>query len=269
MGMRWRWIGTVSALAGLALFSGAAHALPVLGADVTCGRVEDTHSSNTDAEASCSENGGLFADGYARAGASATAGVLRAGGVTHLDGTASVAYYADSVMATSVLVTAHTPGTVVVETFYEGSSALPGTSGAAWLFDSANDLLFIDYVTGHAQAVSGHVFQSIPIMFGDEFAISGYLHVNVNEGELDYGHTVELIGLQAYDSAGRQVDASFVDADGSTDWGAIAAANAATLLPPPSPPSGVPEPATLPLLAIGGMAFAASRRKPRNAGLPR
>ena len=64
--------------------------------------------------------------------------------------------------------------------------------------------------------------------FGSGVSIGAYLGISTYAGDINFFHTFELIGIQAFDSAGHPVAATFTGEDG-LDYGTLAAANAAAL----------------------------------------
>jgi hypothetical protein len=211
---------------------------------------------------------------FVEAGAEADPGGLHADahGDNHEDGQAT------AVITDSYLVTfpglAGTSGTLKFTYYVHGVTSDPGAKGKVLVSvdsedvytDPAAAIAFIQYIDG-AETVAGQGAIGVSFQFGGANDIETALELESENGTINFDSTAELIGIQAFNSAGKPVAASIVG-DSGIDYVALAASNAKALgLDDGGGVAGVPEASTWAMMLIGfaGLGGAALYRARRGA----
>jgi hypothetical protein len=209
---------------------------------------------------------------YVEAAAQANAGGLHAEahGDGHLLGQ-STAVASDNYLVSAGPGLAGSPGSLVFTYHVHGVSADPSAKGRVLVTvdstevytDPSAAIAFIQYIDG-VDSVASNGALGVAFNFGTPNNIETALSIYSDQGEIDFNNTVELVGIQAFDSAGRPVAAT-ITGDGGVDYVALAASNAAALGLDVS--SGVPEASTWAMMLIGfaGLGGAMLRRARRGA----
>ncbi len=203
-------------------------------ASTRCGVDAPTYDEETNKAA---EDGCAFStpDGAVEAAADADPGGL------HADAIASDLYIgqATAVITDSYLVTspglAGTSGTLKFTYFVHGVTSGAHAKGRVLVTvnstdvytDPAASIAFIQYIDS-AETVAGEGAIGVSFQFGGANDIETALQLQADRGTVDFDDTVELIGIQALNSAGKPVAAS-ITGDSGIDYVALAASNAKAL----------------------------------------
>jgi hypothetical protein len=165
---------------------------------------------------------------------------------------------------------AGSPGNLVFTYYVHGVTSGPLAKGRVLVTvdstqvytDPSAAIAFIQYISG-VDGVASKGALGVAIDFDAANNIETALQLYSEQGEIDFNDTVELVGIQAFDSAGRPVAAT-ITGDGGFDYSALAASNAAAL---GLDVSGVPETSTWAMMLIGfaGLGGAMLRRARRGA----
>jgi hypothetical protein len=259
---------------GLLLVAAAPGRAAVFSASANCGNYGGgSYTANsTSASEGCSNS--IDYPKSVVAGAEADAGGLHAGaqGDGHLLGQAG-AGVRDNYLVSAGPNLAGATGTLVFTYNIHGVTSGPFAKGrvlvtvddAAVYTDPAAAVAFLQYFDGGDLGVDSEGGLGIAINFDSPNDIETYLEVYSESGFIDFNSTVELVGIQAFNSAGKPVSAT-ITGDGGFDYSALAASNAAAL---GLNAGAVPEPSTWAMLLIGfaGLGYAGYRRATPNQRL--
>ena len=126
--------------------------------------------------------------------------------------------------------------------------------------DPAAAIAFVQNIDG-ADSFAGKGAIGVSFQFGGANDIETALGLESERGTINFDDTVELIGIQALNSAGKPVAASIIG-DSGIDYVALAASTPPRLAWTAAASSGVPEASTWAMLLIGfaGLGGAALRR---------
>jgi hypothetical protein len=183
---------------------------------------------------------------------------------------------ATAVITDNYLVTAQglagTTGTLKFDYYIHGVTADPHAKGKVLVSvdsteiytDPAAAIAFVQYIDG-ADSVASQGAIGVSFQFGGANDIETALELESDNGTIDFDSTVELVGIQAFDSAGKPVAASIIG-DSGIDYVALAASNAKALgLDGGGGVAVVPEASTWAMLLIGfAMAGFVHRRNARS-----
>jgi hypothetical protein len=224
-------------------------------ASVNCGDRNGTvyEESSRDASEGCSNS--IDYPSYVAAGAEANAGGLHAD--AHGDGhitPQSEANMSDNYLVSAAPGLAGAKGSLVFTYYVHGVSADPLAKGRVWVTvdstevytDPAAATAFIQYIDG-VDSVASKGAIGVAFTFDAVQNIETTLSLYSEQGDINFDSTVELVGIQAFDSAGKPVAAT-ITGDGGFDYGKLAASNAAAL---GLDVSGVPEASTWAMMLIG------------------
>jgi hypothetical protein len=217
-------------------------------------------TSTTFASSGCANS--IDYPGFVTAGAEAADETLHADahGDGHLDAEA-VAVMSDNYLVSAGPGQTGASGSIVFTYYVHGVSTDPHAMGrvlvtvdsTAVYTDPSAAIAFIQYIAG-ADSVASQGAMGVAFEFGVAQNIETGLTLSSENGEINFDSTVELVGIQAFDSAGKPVSAT-ITGDGGFDYSALAASNAAAL---GLDVSGVPESSTWAMMLVGfaGLAFA-------------
>jgi hypothetical protein len=195
---------------------------------------------------------------YVLAASEADAGGLHA--EAHGDGSIlgqTTAVISDNYLVSAGPGLAGSPGSLVFTYHVHGVSADPQAKGRVLVTvdsteaytDPSAAIAFIQYIDG-VDTVASKGALGVAIEFGTPNNIETALQLYSERGEIDFDSTVELVGIQAFDSAGKPVAAT-ITGDGGFDYSALAASNAAALGLDGSGVAGAPEASTWAMMLIG------------------
>jgi hypothetical protein len=214
---------------------------------------------------------------FVEAGAEADPGGLHADahGDNHEDGQAT-AVITDSYLVTSAGL-AGTKGTLNFTYYVHGVTSDPHAKGKVLVSvdstdvytDPAAAIAFVQNIDG-ADSFAGKGAIGVSFQFGGANDIETALELESERGTINFDDTVELIGIQALNSAGKPVAASIIG-DSGIDYVALAASNAKALGLGVGGGGGVssvvPEASTWAMMLLGfaGLGGAMLRRARRGA----
>jgi hypothetical protein len=224
-------------------------------ASVNCGDRSGTTYDISPRQASEGCENSIDFPNYVEAASEADAGGLHAD--AHGDGSIlgqSTAVISDNYLVSAGPGLAGSPGSLVFTYYVHGVTADPLAKGRVLVTvdstqvytDPSAAIAFIQYIDG-VDTVAGKGALGVAINFDSPNNIETALQLYSERGTIDFDSTVELVAIQALDSAGRPVAAT-ITGDGGFDYSALAASNAAAL---GLNVSGVPEPSTWAMMLIG------------------
>jgi hypothetical protein len=214
------------------------------------GAVAPLHAAEYFASANCegkfdSESGADFAGAVCSNSASSTA-FLSASSEADASGLHAAAHgadfndaSADAVLTDNYFVASGgppgTPGTLDFTYYVHGISADPSAMGSVLVTadntnvftDPAAAIVFEKDING-AAVIAGTGTLGVGVTIGVPTAVETDLHVLSLQGFIDFSDTVELVGIQAFDSDGHPISAT-ITGDGGFNYSALAASNAAAL----------------------------------------